>query len=200
MKKILMALLPVCCVILGFVFYWMSRQDDTTAPVITFPDETIQYEEGQDTAALLAGVTAVDAEDGDVSDTLMVKSVLPMKNETTATVLYCAKDSKNNVGNAARKVDYIPEGGVLWLLESEGETETEPETEAKNIQMVALEPCNIRAGASTDAEIVDSLDTGETIMKVGETDDGWTEVERNGKTAYIKSELLALSEEEENQN
>ena len=196
MKKIVMALLPIGCVILGAVFFWMSEKDDTTPPVITFPDETIEYEEGGDTEELLKGVTAIDAEDGDVSDTLMVKSVIPMKDETTATVLYCAKDKKNNVASASREVNYKPEGGVLWLLETEGETEEETETETAQIEMVAIDACNIRAEANTDAAILGSLDVGEKIMKLGEADNGWTQVDLNGETAYVKSDYLTVAEEE----
>lgn len=196
MKKIMMAMLPICCVILGAVFFWLNGKDDTTPPVITFPDDTVEYKEGEDTSILLEGVTAMDAVDGDVSDTLMVKSVIPMKDETTATVLYCAKDKKNNVASASREVSYMPEGGVLWLLESEGETEEETETEVTAVKMVAINDCNVRTEANTDSEVLGVLDIGDTIMKTGETDDGWTQVDYEEKNAYVKSEYLSVAEEE----
>lgn len=78
---------------------------------------------------------------------------------------------------------------------SQESTET-PETEAEESnEMIAIEPCNVRAEASTDSEIVGTLYVGDTITKTGETDDGWTQVDYNGQTAYIKSELLSTPEE-----
>lgn len=152
MKKILIAILPICCMILGGVFFWINKQDDKVAPVISFPEESVLYEEGSDTALLLEGVTAIDDVDGDVSDTLLVESIIPMQDETTATVLYYAKDTNNNVGQATRRINYMPEGGVLWLLETEMETD-ETETESE-IQTEYLPPECPRITLTTDTVTV----------------------------------------------
>lgn len=121
MRKVLVALMAVACIALGGVFYWMQQQDDTTAPVIHFPDEEAMYVEGTDTSILLEGVTAMDDVDGDVSDTLVIESVIPMQNQYQATVLYYAKDNANNVQKAERIVNYRPENGILWMDETEAE-------------------------------------------------------------------------------
>lgn len=79
--------------------------------------------------------------------------------------------------------------------------EPEAETEAgEGSEVVALDTSNIRAEASTEADIIGTLYTGETVTKTGETDDGWTQVDYNGVTAYIKSELLGTQEEIDAQN
>ena len=129
MKKVVVVLLALSSILLGGLFYWMSGKDDTTAPVITFPDETIVYEEGADTGQLLEGVKAVDEVDGDVSSSLVVESVIPMQNGTSATVLYYAKDKSNNVAKSSRIIDYQPAEGFLWMVETETETEAPGEIE-----------------------------------------------------------------------
>lgn len=80
--------------------------------------------------------------------------------------------------------------------ETNGSTD---QNKGEGTEMVAIEPCNIRGEANTEAEIVGSLFVGDTIIKTGETDDGWTMVDLDGQTAYIKSELLATPEEAEAQ-
>lgn len=129
MRKVVLVLLALMSILLGGLFYWMSGKDDATAPVITFPDETIVYEEGTDTGILLEGVKAVDEVDGDVSSSLVVESVIPMQDGTSATVLYYAKDKSNNVAKTSRIVDYQSAEGFLWLAEAESETEVQGETE-----------------------------------------------------------------------
>lgn len=131
MRKFVVALLIVLCAVLGGVFYWMSRDDDKTAPVISFPDEILLYHEGEDQEVLLEGVTATDNVDGDVSDTLVVESVLPMKDGATAAVLYYAKDRSNNVAKGSRMVDYREGDGVHWMDVPETETDAQQEIETE---------------------------------------------------------------------
>lgn len=80
----------------------------------------------------------------------------------------------------------------------EEETEMQEEgTSTEGTLMVAIDgPCNVRAEGSTEADVVGTLNMGETVMKIGETEDGWSEIEFNGMTAYILSELLAVAEDE----
>lgn len=194
-KKIMLALMVLLCFGLGGLFYWMISQDDRIAPVITVPEETILYEEGQDTKVLLEGVTAVDDIDGDVSDTLIVESIIQLQDEVSAQVVYFAKDKKNNVAKATRKVDYMPAEGILWMVETETETE-EPETEAIK-EMVAIDVCNVRVAPNTDCEVVASLKIGDKVTRIDETEDGWVQVEMDGKTLYIKGDYLKPAEESE---
>lgn len=77
-------------------------------------------------------------------------------------------------------------------------SETEAETE-EAVELVALDVCNVRSEPSTesDANVIGGLYAGDVVTKVGETDDGWTQIDFNGQTAYVKSELLATAEEAE---
>ncbi|MGI6070330.1 MAG: SH3 domain-containing protein [Blautia sp.] len=56
-------------------------------------------------------------------------------------------------------------------------------------QLTAKEACNIREAASSDAEVIGSLSAGDTITKTGMEGD-WVQVEYEGETGYIFSELL----------
>lgn len=129
MKKIVVGLLLVLSIVLGAVLVRMHLNTDSVPPVITLPSEEAVYEEGMDKAELLAGVTAVDDVDGDVSDSLMVESVIPMDDGLTATVIYYAKDRSNNVAKATRIVQYRYEDMEEWMEELEKMTEETEKSE-----------------------------------------------------------------------
>lgn len=114
MRKIIVSILAVLSVILAVVFYWLKGQGDYIPPVISFPNSEITFTEGEDKDILLKGVTAIDETDGDVSDTLVVESVIPMRDELRATVIYYAKDKSNNVGKATRTIGYLTEETKAW--------------------------------------------------------------------------------------
>ncbi len=133
MRKVVAVLLAILCIALGGVYYWLNKQEDKVAPVITFPDGAeLIYQENGDTAILLEGVKAEDDVDGDVSNTLVVESVLPMQNGVQATVLYYAKDKSNNVAKATRVVEYRPMDGIAWMSEPETEAASEKGAEAES--------------------------------------------------------------------
>ncbi len=94
MRKIIVTILAVLSAILACAFFWLKGQGDYTPPVISFPHNEITFTEGEDKDILLKGVTAIDETDGDVSDTLVVESVIPMRDELRATVIYYAKDKR----------------------------------------------------------------------------------------------------------
>lgn len=73
------------------------------------------------------------------------------------------------------------------------------ETEAgSGNEMVAIEgPINVRAEASTDAEIVGALYVGDVVTVLSETEDGWYEIDLNGESAYVYGEFLATQEDAE---
>ena len=52
-----------------------------------------------------------------------------------------------------------------------------------------LDICNVRKKPSTDAELLGRVDIGVKLEKLG-TKGEWTKVKFQGKTGYIKSDLL----------
>ena len=63
-------------------------------------------------------------------------------------------------------------------------------TEAEDGTMLtASEECNVRAEASTDADILGVISAGDQIQKTG-TDGEWVQIDYDGQTGYIRGDLL----------
>ena len=79
------------------------------------------YKEGSDTASLLEGVTATDDKDGDVTSSLVIENIFPNDDRTSASVVYAAKDSHNNVTKVTRRVNYKASEGDASASEDTAE-------------------------------------------------------------------------------
>ena len=63
-------------------------------------------------------------------------------------------------------------------------------TEAEDGTMLtASEECNVRAEASTDADILGVISAGDQVQKTG-TDGEWVQIDYDGQTGYIRGDLL----------
>ena len=106
MQKGIIAIMVILCLgLMGFVGF-MKFSEDNTPPEIQFQDNKIVYTAGDSYDGLLDGVTATDNKDGDVTESLVVESVYPNEDGQTATIVYVARDSRNNVGKANKVVTY----------------------------------------------------------------------------------------------
>lgn len=112
-----MLLLACAALLAGNVVIYIG--EDRNGPDITVPQEELTYVAGSDTSALLNGVTAVDDRDGDVTSTVTVESIIPNEDQTGASVIYVAKDSKNNVTKATRLISYAADAGQAAAQEAE---------------------------------------------------------------------------------
>ena len=79
---------------------------DKTPPVLSFDSETVSVSVSDGNDALLAGVTARDDTDGDLSGEVMVRSVSQFVSENTALVSYVVFDHSDNMATASRNVQY----------------------------------------------------------------------------------------------
>lgn len=87
------------------IYVYADRQNASPgAPVIEFDGERAEFSTSADEAQLLRGVSAYDAEDGDVSASLMVEGISHMLGGKTAVVTYAAFDSRGHVAKAERTV------------------------------------------------------------------------------------------------
>ncbi len=172
-------------IIIGCVFVLAS---DRTAPEITIKDMDITYRKGEKYGALLQGVTATDKKDGDVTSSVIVESVVVLKNKTQAKVCYVAKDKNNNLSRAYRTVNYVTEGvssdvtdanlgnntqgngadeketaaGAGNVKETQGQTQKETD---KNSNSAATEPQSAVANGENPVLV---LKTNEATLKKGE--------------------------------
>lgn len=142
MKKLIAIILAIVLTLslAGLVVFYFHHKTVTggEAPVIAFDTDVLEVSTAAADAELLRGVTATDAEDGDVTDTLIVESVSRFVAENTVNVTYAAFDTQNHVTKAQRRVrytDYTPprftlsaplvftESGAADLLSAVGATD-----------------------------------------------------------------------------
>ena len=118
--------------------------------------------------------------------------------------------TRTGVGdNGWSKVDY---NGQTGYIKSEYLTTTKPQVTESNqtssssntsssksdIEEVketvyATAGVNIRAKASADADKIGTLAAGGSITRTGKTSSGWSRVDYNGQTGYIKSDYLTTT-------
>ncbi len=90
----------------GFYQYKQSGLVDSRGPVIAMDSETIEVTCDATDEELLAGITASDKKDGDVTDSLMVETLGDFTDTGVRTMTVVAFDSDNNVASATREVVY----------------------------------------------------------------------------------------------
>ncbi len=105
-RWVLLLFTVLCCI--GFAAYYIlsRRIVDNTAPEISFRSEEIELSVGTDQAELLNGVTAWDAQDGDVTSSLVIEGISNLSSNQMATVTYAAFDRAGNVAKAQRTLRY----------------------------------------------------------------------------------------------
>jgi len=109
MRRIQILSIIVFVLAAGFFCFYRFRESglaDSRAPVIAMDSETIEVSCDATDEELLAGVTASDKKDGDVSDTLMVESLSDFTDTGKRTMTVVAFDSDNNVTSATREIIY----------------------------------------------------------------------------------------------
>ena len=108
--------------------------------------------------------------------------------------------TRTGVGdNGWSKVDY---NGQAGYIKSEYLTATKPAdasddaqqtVEEKEETVYATAGVNIRAKASADADKIGTLVAGGSITRTGKTSSGWSRVDYDGQTGYIKSDYLTTT-------
>ena len=101
----------VCAVILGIFIYREKIIKDQTGPVFSMDSNTVEMSVKDDESELLQGISAADASDGDVTDSIIVETISPFTGTGRRIVNYVAFDSDNNVTHAKRELiytDYTP--------------------------------------------------------------------------------------------
>ena len=93
-------------ILFGINYYRKSIYEDKTGPVFHIEDNIVQVSVKDDEKALLKGMTATDAADGDVTDSVIVESISPFTGTGRRIVNYAAFDSDNHVTHAKRELAY----------------------------------------------------------------------------------------------
>ena len=102
----------------GYMKFRQYLSEDSKAPQITMDKTKIKVPCSADTAALLAGITAMDSKDGDVTDNLVLESMSHFIKKGKRTMTVAAFDSDGNVTKAKRDVVYTDYQSPVFSLES----------------------------------------------------------------------------------
>ncbi len=78
---------------------------------------------------------------------------------------------------------------LAQFLDGLGEDAGSSEAAQNGTMLSVTEGCNVRAEASTEADIIGGLDAGTQVEKKGEEGE-WIQIDYNGQTGYVHSSLL----------
>lgn len=107
-----------------------------------------------------------------------------------ASLCACGKDKDEDDGDTSSLVSSVSSSAPVTSSEPVAVVQT-----AKAAKISAEGGLNIRAEASTDAEILGVADDGSLLPLLLETPtDGWYQVEYEGKTGYISAEFATAQD------
>lgn len=112
-KPMLVILLTLLLVVTVFFLLFMLREKAIASdkpPVISCSSESIHVSISASDEELLAGVTAFDAEDGDLTDRIVIESISRFVEKGKSIITYAVFDSHNHVATASRELyftDYV---------------------------------------------------------------------------------------------
>lgn len=99
--------LGIAVIVIVVVCIILVATSDKKGPQITYDENNeIVYKQGDDDKVLLEDVVAIDKNDGNVSDSLIVVGKI-INDDGTAKITYMAKDRSNNITQVSRVVKYI---------------------------------------------------------------------------------------------
>lgn len=109
MRRIRLAVVGifVLSLIAFIVFNIVNRvTTDSTPPVITSESNTVTVSVAAEESELLAGLTATDDEDGDLTGEIMISSMSNFTEPGKRTVSYVVFDASNNASTLTRNLEY----------------------------------------------------------------------------------------------
>lgn len=146
MRKLAFALVCAVFAATGVFAVMAFIRSDRTPPVISVSSQQICDPELTE-EELLRGVEARDAVDGDVSNSLVVESFTVDHKKGTGTVVYAARDRRNNVAKMTRFLK-APEGYTENSESQITEAEAETEKEKHSFEETHVESSDVLAGFS----------------------------------------------------
>lgn len=136
-----------------------------------------------------------------VNDTVTAKNEVALRSlpsqDASSTVVATLKngDTAKRLGTATNgwsKIEYA--GKVLYAVDSylTNDLTYIPGFTTVNNQVTAKEEVNLRSRPSTDSDssVVGKLSYGEIATRTGVSDNGWSRLSYNGKTVYVKSNII----------
>lgn len=106
LRTVSIALLIIAIVLFGIHIYRVRFVKDKTGPVFHMDSNLVEVSVKDSEEAWLEGVTATDAADGDVTNSIIVEGISPFTGRQHRIVTYAAFDSDNHVTHGKREIVY----------------------------------------------------------------------------------------------
>lgn len=106
LKHVLIIVLAVLTVCYIATSVYLGSSERKEPPVISCPTEVLEVSASDDESVLLAGITASDPQDGDLTDQVIVGGISKLISKDTAKVTFMVFDSDDNMGMCVRYIRY----------------------------------------------------------------------------------------------
>lgn len=114
--KIVLCLLTALTVFANIVFALRNNGLDNTPPEITFQQDVLEVSVKADEGEYLAGVSAWDAQDGDLTKELLVEHISQLTGDGTVKITYGVFDRGGNGATATRTLVFTDYSGPEFQL------------------------------------------------------------------------------------
>ena len=105
LRKIWLAVVLIGTLLFAAYYVYENMKMDSSGPVISGGQDQIEVSIYDTEDVLLQGITATDAKDGDVTDSLLVEKISNFYGNTRL-VTYAAFDSDNHISKIEREITY----------------------------------------------------------------------------------------------
>ena len=170
-------------------FYYICQGIDTKVPALA------EFYVVKDTD----GNWKIDGAAHDDSDEITKYEVSLRQDDDVKELKTKVADAKDNLAILAFGACYFhdqqyedaqtADPALAAFLDGLGEDVTGSAETADGTTLVVTEDCNVRAAASSDAEVIGGLSAGTEVVKKGESGD-WIQIDYEGSEAYVHSSLL----------
>ncbi len=107
LKSVSLLFFAIALILFGVNYFKKKVIEDQTGPVFHMESKTVEVSVKDDEQALLEGLTAEDAKDGDITSSIIVENISPFTGTGNRIVTYAAFDSDNHVTHEKRELKYI---------------------------------------------------------------------------------------------
>ena len=118
LKIILVAVFAVLAVFYGMNALAGGQSQADEGPELSCAGDVLRISVHDSRDALLRGVTAADAQDGDLTDRIIVSGVSKLVGDNTAKVTYVVIDSDDNMATLTRQIRYIDYQRPRFVLDT----------------------------------------------------------------------------------
>lgn len=185
---ILLAALAIALVV-AYVYYQRTTAS-SECPVISFDEQILYITTDATDEELLKGVTAMDPEDGDVTDSLLIESTSNLINGNKCKVTYVAFDSKNHMSRAERTLCYTDYKAPVFEL-------THPLVfrHSRTVDILNYVNASDMFDGDITRKVMYSLEDSTTLDSVGEHIVEMRVTNSKGDTAHLRVKVEVTSED-----